>query len=308
MVSVDSLTKTYGPQKAIDALSFEVNRGEILGFLGPNGAGKSTTMKILTGFLPPSSGSATVDGYNVQTNPLAVRRKVGYLPEHNPLYLDMYVHEFLHFTGRIYRLGRKQLQERVPEVIAQTGLAREQHKKIGALSKGYRQRVGLCQALIHDPEVLILDEPTTGLDPNQIIDIRELIRQVGRDKTVIFSSHILSEVESIADRVIIVNQGQMVANEPPKTLCDRLSEEVVMCFEVARPDLDLSPILALPGVKTAEAEAQPGHFAIHTERDLDIDIRSELFRLCVDQGNPMLGLFRKKYTLEEAFRKLTHGH
>lgn len=303
MVSVQSLTKEYGPQKAIDNLSFEVQKGEILGFLGPNGAGKSTTMKILTGFLPPTSGNAQIDGFDVQTDSLEVRKKVGYLPEHNPLYLDMYVHEFLKFVGEVYQLKKSYLKERIPEIIQQTGLTREQHKKIAALSKGYRQRVGLCQALIHDPEVLILDEPTTGLDPNQIVDIRELIRKVGKDKTVIFSSHILSEVESIADRIIIINKGLVVADESTENLRERTRDEYVIHLEVSQPSLKIEDIQNMEGVTSVRLLEGRAEYEIHTERD--IDIREKLFQMCVSQNNPMLGLSRDQFTLEEAFRKLT---
>ncbi|MFO0485362.1 MAG: ATP-binding cassette domain-containing protein, partial [Sphingobacteriia bacterium] len=197
---VDTLRKTYGSQQALDGVSFRMEKGEIVGFLGPNGAGKSTTMKIITGFIQPTAGTAQLDG--LEAGSLEMRRRIGYLPEHNPLYLDMYVHEFLRFTGRLYGLRGAQLGQRIAELIAQTGLQHEQHKKIGALSRGYRQRVGIAQALIHDPELLILDEPTSGLDPNQVIEIRNLIKEVGRTKTVLFSSHILPEVEAVAQRVI----------------------------------------------------------------------------------------------------------
>jgi ABC-2 type transport system ATP-binding protein len=302
MVSIQALTKRYGSQHAIESLTFEVQKGEILGFLGPNGAGKSTTMKILTGFLPPTSGTATVDGYDILTHPLDVRRRVGYLPENNPLYLDMYVHEFLAFVGRMYGLSGANLRQRITEVISLTGLGREQHKPIGALSKGYRQRVGLCQALIHDPEVLILDEPTTGLDPNQIVDIRALIRDVGQNKTVIFSSHILSEVEAIADRVIIINQGRIVADEATGHLRDRAEDEFIIHLEVAQAGFDLSDLQAMPGVRQV-ATLDACHFDIHT--DPQVDIRQALFEACVSQGNAMLGLSRERYSLEDAFRKLT---
>jgi ABC-2 type transport system ATP-binding protein len=204
-VIVENLTKTYGSQKAIDELSFEVKQGEILGFLGPNGAGKSTTMKILTGYLGATSGSARLCGYDVSSQSLEVKKKVGYLPEHNPLYLDMYIKEFLGFMANIYGVNSK---DRTQEVIDLVGLDREQHKKIAQLSKGYRQRVGLAHAIYHDPEVLILDEPTTGLDPNQLVEIRKLIKTVGENKTVILSTHIMQEVENICDRVVILSRGQ----------------------------------------------------------------------------------------------------
>lgn len=211
-IQVQNLTKIYGEQRAVNDITFEVNPGEIVGFLGPNGAGKSTTMKIATGYLPATSGTVSVCGFDVQKNPMDVRRNIGYLPEHNPLYLDMYVKEFLEFVGSLYKLKGKPLTNRITEVIDLVGLTLEQKKKIGQLSKGYRQRVGLAQALIHNPPVLILDEPTTGLDPNQLAEIRQVIRNIGKEKTVIFSTHIMQEVEAICDRAIIINQGKIVAD------------------------------------------------------------------------------------------------
>ncbi len=211
-IKIQNLTKNYGSQKAINSISFEVNKGEIVGFLGPNGAGKSTTMKILTGYVPASEGLAEVNGFNVKTHPIEVKKNIGYLPEHNPLYLDMYVREFLEFIGSLYDLKGSKLKNSVEEIIETVGLKAEKHKKIGQLSKGYRQRVGLAQALIHQPEVLILDEPTTGLDPNQLVEIRHLIKEVGKNKTVIFSSHIMQEVEALCDKVVIINHGKIVAN------------------------------------------------------------------------------------------------
>lgn len=212
-ITVSSLTKEYGSQKAIDSISFEVGTGEIVGFLGPNGAGKSTTMKILTGYLKASSGIAKVNHFDVSAQSMQARASIGYLPEHNPLYTDMYVAEFLQFIGRLYHLKGRLLQERIGEMIHLCGLESEKHKKIGQLSKGYRQRVGLAQAFIHQPSVLILDEPTTGLDPNQLVEIRELIRTLGRDKTVLFSTHIMQEVEALCSRVIIINRGRIVADD-----------------------------------------------------------------------------------------------
>ena len=208
-IRVDNVSKVYGAQKALNGISFEVPSGQIAGFLGPNGAGKSTMMKILTAFLPPTSGSVEVAGHRVSEDPIAVKRVVGYLPEHNPLYLEMYVREFLAFMAKIHGKDKR----RIEEVIEQTGLASEAHKKIGALSKGYRQRVGLAHALLHEPQVLILDEPTTGLDPNQIVEIRSLIRSIGTDRTVLFSTHIMQEVEQLCDRVILLNKGTIVADE-----------------------------------------------------------------------------------------------
>ena len=209
-VQVNSLTKLYGNQTAVDSISFTAEPGNIVGFLGPNGAGKSTTMKIITGFMPQTSGQVNVCGFDVFSNPMEVHRLIGYLPEHNPLYLDMYVKEALGFIANIHQIENK--SSRINEVIELTGLTEEKHKKIGALSKGYRQRVGLAQAIIHDPKVIILDEPTSGLDPNQIIGIRSLIKELGRTKTVIFSTHIMQEVEAICDHVVIINKGKIVAN------------------------------------------------------------------------------------------------
>jgi ABC-2 type transport system ATP-binding protein len=211
-IIIKDLTKTYGPQKAIDAISFEIQQGEIVGFLGPNGAGKSTTMKILTGYLPATSGEAMVNGINVAQNPMATKRSIGYLPEHNPLYLDMYVKEFLNFAGSLFDMTTSERQQRIADVIDMVGLKAEQHKKIEQLSKGYRQRVGLAHALLHNPDILILDEPMTGLDPNQLVEIRQLIQTIGQNKTVIFSTHIMQEVEAICSRVVIINKGKIVAD------------------------------------------------------------------------------------------------
>ncbi|RYF12675.1 MAG: ATP-binding cassette domain-containing protein, partial [Flavobacteriales bacterium] len=210
-ISVKNLSKHYDKQKAVDAISFEAKPGRILGFLGPNGAGKSTTMRMLTGYLEPTSGSAEISNHNLLTQAIEAKKNVGYLPENTPLYTDMYVKEFLNFVGQTYEL--KNLANRVDEVIKQVGLGPEQHKKIGMLSKGYRQRVGLAQAIIHNPEVLILDEPTSGLDPNQLVDIRALIKELGKNKTVVISTHIMQEVEAICDDIIIINKGKIVAND-----------------------------------------------------------------------------------------------
>jgi ABC-2 type transport system ATP-binding protein len=211
-ITVQNLTKTYGTQRAIDSLNFTIKKGEIVGFLGPNGAGKSTTMKIITGFLSATEGTAEVEGLSVTEQPIEVKKRIGYLPEHNPLYVDMYVREFLTFMGSLYGIERKKLKNRVAEIIELVGLSSEQHKKIRQLSKGYRQRVGLAHALIHNPEVLILDEPTTGLDPNQLVEIRNLIKSIGKEKTVILSTHIMQEVEALCERVIIINKGCIVAD------------------------------------------------------------------------------------------------
>ena len=211
-ISIQHLTKIYGTQKAVNDISFEAKKGEIVGFLGPNGAGKSTTMKIVTSYLSATSGQVLINGFDVKTQSMDVRRNIGYLPEHNPLYLEMYVKEFLLFVGNMYGLKGILVNKRIAEMVELCGLSAEQNKKIGQLSKGYRQRVGLAQALIHDPSVLILDEPTTGLDPNQIVEIRNVIKTVGKDKTILFSTHIMQEVEAICDRVIIINRGQIVSD------------------------------------------------------------------------------------------------
>lgn len=211
-IEVRQLTKIYGPQKAVDQISFSVKPGEIVGFLGPNGAGKSTTMKIATGYLQPSEGTVEIAGFDVTKDPIAARRQLGYLAEHNPLYLDMYVKEFLHFIGELHGLKGATLRNRVAEVIQLVGLELEQKKRVGQLSKGYRQRVGLAQALIHNPPVLILDEPTTGLDPNQLAEIRQVIKTIGQQKTVLFSTHIMQEVEALCDRAVIINRGHLVAD------------------------------------------------------------------------------------------------
>ena len=211
-ISIQHLTKIYGTQKAVNDISFEAKKGEIVGFLGPNGAGKSTTMKVATSYLSATSGQVLINGFDVKTQSMDVRRSIGYLPEHNPLYLEMYVKEFLLFVGNMYGLKGIESNKRIAEMVELCGLSAEQNKKIGQLSKGYRQRVGLAQALIHDPSVLILDEPTTGLDPNQIVEIRNVIKTVGKDKTILFSTHIMQEVEAICDRVIIINRGQIVSD------------------------------------------------------------------------------------------------
>ena len=210
-IEIKNVTKEYGLQKALNDISFTVNKGEILGFLGPNGAGKSTLMKIITCYIPPTSGTVIVDGYDVLEDSLEIRKKVGYLPEHNPLYLDMYVKEYLNFIAGLHKLSKK--KEKVANVVDLVGLELEQNKKIGELSKGYKQRVGLAQALIHEPNVLILDEPTSGLDPNQLADIREVIKKIGKEKTVMFSSHIMQEVEAICDRIVIINRGNLLVDK-----------------------------------------------------------------------------------------------
>jgi ABC-2 type transport system ATP-binding protein len=302
-IRVENLVKEYGSQKAVNNISLTVRPGEIVGFLGPNGAGKSTTMKIATGYLPPTDGTIEVNGFDVRTNPMDVRRSVGYLPEHNPLYLDMYVTEFLRFAGSLHGLGGRDLTVRITEIIERVGLGREQHKRIGQLSKGYRQRVGLAQALLHNPPVLILDEPTTGLDPNQLAEIREVIREAGRDKTVLFSTHIMQEVEAICDRVVIINRGQIVVDSPLnqlRTSAATLGVVVVADFagELANPDL----LRMLPGVQQFDSLGN-GQYRIMAGSG--VDLRASIFRLAADQQLTLVGLRQQENTLEGIFKELT---
>ena len=301
MVEVKSLSKTFGSQTAVNNISFTVGKGEILGFLGPNGAGKSTTMKMATGYLPPSAGTVLIDGYDVLTAPLEVRRRVGYLPEHNPLYLDMYVHEYLEFIGSVHGLRGGDLRRQVQQLVERVGLGREQNKQIGALSKGYRQRVGLAQALIHDPGVLILDEPTTGLDPNQIGEIRSLIKELGEDKTVIFSTHILPEVTALCSRAVIINRGQLVADSPVSELgAGKASETIIRAeFEQA---IDTAVLQALSGISSVEVET--GH-TYRIRATAGTDQRGAISRLAAQQGWVLLGLRQEQQSLEQVFQALT---
>lgn len=299
-ITVAHVTKRYGAQKALDDVSFEIGAGEVVGFLGPNGAGKSTMMKVLTGFIPPSDGEASVCGHSVAGQPMAVRRCIGYLPEHTPLYTDLYVREYLEFVGGIH--GVKGLKDRVKEMIAAVGLEREQHKRIGALSKGYRQRVGLAQAMIHDPEVLILDEPTSGLDPNQLAEVRGLIRDLGREKTVMLSTHIMQEVEAICDRVIIIDRGKIVADDRAERLrgMQRKREVIAVEFddEVAMADLkDLAGVVHVQRIK--------GH--VWELSFTGEDVRAAVFQLAVDKGRKVLTLQRAERGLEDVFKELTRG-
>ncbi|WP_242918109.1 gliding motility-associated ABC transporter ATP-binding subunit GldA [Pontibacter liquoris] len=300
-VEVKHLTKVFGAQRAVDDISFTVEQGQILGFLGPNGAGKSTTMKIATCYLPPTAGTILVNGHDVVQDPIAVRRLVGYLPEHNPLYLDMYVHEYLLFTASVYGLKGRQAQSRVQEMVELCGLTLEQGKKIGALSKGYRQRVGLAQALVHDPPVLILDEPTTGLDPNQIVEIRSLIRRVGENKTVLFSTHIMQEVAAICDRVVIINHGKLVADSDVKSLQAGNRNEKVTLVEFEQP-IAAEALQQIPGVLEVSI-AQGNTYRVTSHRDADI--RSSVFRIAAEQHLPLVGLRQEENSLEKVFQELT---
>jgi ABC-2 type transport system ATP-binding protein len=300
-LQIKNLTKIYGVQKAVDNISFSVAEGEIVGFLGPNGAGKSTTMKIATGYLPPTDGVVVVGDHNVVAEPLKVKKIVGYLPEHNPLYLDMFVHEYLRFVGGLYGLKGKVLVGRIAEMVDQCGLQREQNKKIEALSKGYRQRVGLAQALIHDPKVLILDEPTSGLDPNQLLEIRKLIKDISHNKTVIFSTHIMQEVKALCDRVILINKGSIVADDTLDNLMNRKDQPTPVLAEFEHTiDIDL--------LKNMEAVSKVGHVSGFTYRILPKtgkDIRSEIFRLAADKNLSLVGLKVEENSLESIFQELT---
>lgn len=298
-VSVKGLTKVYGDQKAIDNINFEAKKGEILGFLGPNGAGKTTTMKILTSFIPPTSGQASVCGFNVQEEEMEVRKRIGYLPEHNPLYKDMFVKEYLRFIGGLHKI--KNVASRVDEMIEMTGLEREQKKLIGDLSKGYRQRVGLAQAMIHDPEVLILDEPTTGLDPNQLAEIRALIKKTGQDKTVIFSTHIMQEVQALCDRVLIINKGKLVANNTIDELQSRITGETIITVEFDQQTSE-PKLKSIKGVKKVKADGK-NRWKLST--DLDADHRTDVFHFAVKEKLTLLEMHKEDMSVEDIFRSLT---
>lgn len=312
-IAVRDLTKYYGTEKAVDNISFDVKTGEILGFLGPNGAGKTTTMKIITCYLPPSAGTVEVDGLSTAEHSLEVRRKIGYLPELNPLYMDMNVLEYLEYAARLQGIGRLARSGRIREMVEACGLGDVRHKDIGEMSKGYRQRVGLAQAMIHDPEVLILDEPTSGLDPNQIVEIRNLIRHLGRAKTVILSTHILSEVQATCDRVIIVNDGTIVADGTLEQLQEdfRGSEQITLEISAATANAtaDILPrvreIGQVESVTYAGGSGETHRLIVHTARGSDI--RAQVFQLAVRERWVLLEMARKATTLEEVFRKLTMG-
>ena len=297
-ISVKSVTKVYGEQHALNDVSFEIGKGEIIGFLGPNGAGKSTMMKIITCFIPQSNGEVKVCGFDVENDALQVKEQIGYLPEHNPLYLEMYVKEYLLFVAGLYKV--KNAKERVAEMIELVGLTIEQKKKIGALSKGYRQRVGLAQALIHDPEVLILDEPTTGLDPNQIVEIRNLIKKIGQEKTVMMSTHIMQEVEAICDRVIIINKGKIVADQPTSELNSLLDKELVLRVEFSE-DVEIKELKELNHV-TQVIRANKSTFELLTSGE---DIRGEVFEFAVKKKLKVLEMHQEERGLEDVFQHLT---
>lgn len=301
-LEVKHLTKIYNQQKAINDISFNVSKGEIVGFLGPNGAGKSTTMKIATSYIPPTSGHVLVCGHDVVDHPMEVKRVVGYLPEHNPLYLDMYVHEYLYFVGGIHGLKGKFLSDRISNMIEICGLTLEQNKLIGTLSKGYRQRVGLAQALIHDPEVLILDEPTTGLDPNQLVEVRELIKNVGKDKTVILSTHIMQEVQALCDRVVVIDKGEIVANDNIEHLKkdQKVSKQVIV-------ELDRSVDKTFwKSIEEIEKIEQIGERSYSLFCNAQNDIRKDVFQLVAENQRILLGMRQQETDMENIFHQLTH--
>ena len=299
-VEVQALTKTYGTQNAIDAISFTANKGEILGFLGPNGAGKTTTMKILTCFMLPTSGNAKVCGFDVQRDAMEVRRQIGYLPEHNPLYKDMYVREYLNFAAGLHQLDNK--AARIKDIIERVGLGLEEKKKIGALSKGYRQRVGLAQAILHNPAVLILDEPTTGLDPNQIIEIRNVIREFGKNKTVIFSTHIMQEVQSLCDRVMIINKGKIVADAPIEDLQKSMRQQNIITVTFQQ-SVDEKLLQTITGIQRTEKLNDKSYKLFADE---NADVQAAIFKFSVEHKIILTEMKQDKAGLESIFRELTN--
>jgi len=300
-VQVNNLSKHYGSQKAVNNISFEVEKGQILGFLGPNGAGKTTTMKIISCFIPQTEGDVTVCGHSVSDNPIAVRHEIGYLPENNPLYYDMYVREYLGFVANLHKkkLG-KNTQARVAEMVELTGLQREQHKKIRHISKGYKQRVGLAQAMIHDPQVLILDEPTSGLDPNQLAEIRGVIKALGKEKTVILSTHIMQEVQAMCDRVIIINKGNLVADDTPENL-QQYGRKSLITVEFANA-INEKLLGTLPHIENIIPLAA-NKYQLTTKNNADI--RADIFNFAIQQKRTLLTLHQETANLEEVFRQLT---
>ena len=299
-IEIKNVTKEYGLQKALNDVSFTVNKGEILGFLGPNGAGKSTLMKIVTCYIPPTSGTVIVDGYDVLEDSLEIRKKVGYLPEHNPLYLDMYVKEYLTFIAGIHKLSKK--KNKVANVVDLVGLGLEQNKKIGQLSKGYKQRVGLAQALIHDPSVLILDEPTSGLDPNQLADIREVIKNIGKEKTVMFSSHIMQEIEAICDRIVIINRGNLLVDKDASQIMTANSSQQIVKVEFDK-SVSKTELKSIAGVSKVADLGENIWEIMSTKPE---DLRAEISKFAASKGMLVLSLQKETQKLESIFKELTH--
>jgi len=301
-IEIQHITKQYGEQLALNDVNLSIDKG-IVGLLGPNGAGKSTLMKIITCFIPPTSGTVKVNGYDVMDHPIEVKRIVGYLPEHNPLYLDMYVKEYLSFVAGIHHITGQEAHKKIEQMVEETGLGLEAHKKIGALSKGYRQRVGLAQAMMHDPQVLILDEPTSGLDPNQLIEIRNLILNLGREKTVLLSTHIMQEVEAICGRAIIINKGVVVADDRVENLkqVDKAKNVIIVEFE---QEVSQDRLLSIPLVVKVQ-RVRDNHWILEPEGD--IDIRGNLMKWSVDNGVIIKTLQKEDISIEEAFQRLTRS-
>jgi len=305
-IIVENITKRYGPQKAVDDVSFTVKTGEILGFLGPNGAGKSTTMKAISCYLAPNEGDIRVGGISIHEAPESIKNNIGYLPESNPLYTDMPVINYLKFIAEIHGIEKGKIKDRIREMVEICGLEGEKHKKIGELSKGYRQRVGLAQALIHDPQVLVLDEPTTGLDPNQIVEIRELIRKIGREKTVILSSHILAEVEATCDRILIINKGKIVADGTSGELRSRAEGREILRVGIEGGEVNVifKALQSLPGVDLVSFVAKSeGIFEVQSKTGASS--RKDIFSLCVEKGWFLTQLTPVETKLEDIFRELT---
>lgn len=298
-IIVQNVTKQYDTQLALNNVSLEIGKGEIVGLLGPNGAGKSTLMKIITSFIPPTEGSVTVEGFDIWEQSMEVRKRVGYLPEHNPLYLDMYVKEYLGFVAGIHHITGQEANKRIDEMIEMTGLNVEMHKKIGALSKGYRQRVGLAQAMIHNPSVLILDEPTSGLDPNQLIDIRNLIKNLGKEKTVLLSTHIMQEVEALCDRVVIINKGVVVANDNIENLTKESDNILIVEFDVK---VTMEMLRSIAGLKQARS-IKDNHWILEPKADLDI--RQDLMRWAINNNVIIKSMQQEETSIEESFQRLT---
>ena len=298
-ISIKNISKTYGKQKALDDVSLEIKSGEIVGLLGPNGAGKSTLMKIISCYIPQTEGQVEVMGHNVLEEPIAVKSKIGYLPESNALYHEMYVKEYLNFVAGIFKIKNK--KERIAEMIELTGLQKEQHKKIGALSKGYKQRVGIAQAFIHNPDVLILDEPISGLDPNQLIEIRTLIKTIGETKTVLFSSHIMQEVEAVCDRIIIIKDGKLIADSP-KSEIQKLWKNKEIIFVEFKEDLDISKLNTINGV---DKVSKDDNGKIRITVASETDIRPLIYDFAKDNSLTLIGLQSEEISLEHIFQDLT---
>jgi len=309
-IKVENLSKFYGQQQAVKNISFEIKSGEVVGFLGPNGAGKSTTMKMLTTYLTPNDGVINVDGIDTNEDALSVRKKIGYLPEQNPLYNDMNVLDYLHYAAELQSVPKTEIPEAVKKMVKLCGLEDVRHKDIGELSKGYKQRVGLAQAMIHNPEVLILDEPTSGLDPNQIIEIRKLIKKLGKEKTLVLSTHIMQEVEATCDRVLIINNGEIVADGSPDSLQDKFRGQVEINITIKKESIDKDLVeRAFTSIQNVErarvTKVDDNTVTFHVSAKKGSDVREEIFRKIVSMNLVLLGMSKEEKSLEDIFRQLT---